>query len=95
MCFSVISQLTVSRSVFTAANVSDRTSAPAGADTQVFFAPEGYVFLDKNVKIHQIMALCFGFENWGCKCEKLQFLKWPLEGGVSQLYGGERARFGA
>lgn len=41
VCFSVIPQLTVSRSVFTAVDVSVRTSAPAGADTLVFFAPEG------------------------------------------------------
>lgn len=41
VCFCVISQLTVNRSVFTAVDVSDQTSAPAGADTQVLFAPEG------------------------------------------------------
>lgn len=41
-CFCVISsQLIVNRSVFTAVDVSDQMSAPAGADTQVLFAPEG------------------------------------------------------
>lgn len=59
VCFSVLSQLTVSRGVFTAADVSDRTSAPAGAGTQVFFAPEGYVFFDKNVKILEKSAAVF------------------------------------
>lgn len=41
VCFCVISQLSVGRSVFTAVDVSDRTSAPAGADTRVHFAPGG------------------------------------------------------
>ncbi|TMS11505.1 hypothetical protein E3U43_018896 [Larimichthys crocea] len=36
-----VRSLIVNRSVFTAVDVSDQTSAPAGADTQVLFAPEG------------------------------------------------------
>ncbi len=41
VCFWVISQLTANRSVFTGVDASDQMSAPAGADTQVLFAPEG------------------------------------------------------